>query len=243
MSYIFGRKPVIEALRHGTNISKIYFQFGIHGNEIAQIKTLAKQKSILIAEIDKIKISQIVSGENSQGVVAQISEKSFSTIDEILSSAKNENPFVLIFDEIMDPHNLGALIRSGVSFGAHGGILPKHNSAQISPATVKSSAGATELFKIANVTNIANEIEYLKKKNLWIVGTDKNSANKNYFEIDYTIPIALVIGNEEKGIRKLVKEKCDFLVNIPMIENFDSLNASVAGGILMSEIFRQRLKK
>ncbi|MEK7819143.1 MAG: 23S rRNA (guanosine(2251)-2'-O)-methyltransferase RlmB [Bacteroidota bacterium] len=244
MSYIFGRKPIIESLRSGTTISKIFLQFGTHGIEIEEIKQLAKSKSVIVSEIDKFKCDQIAGGELTQGVIAQISEKKISSVDEIISSAKNknENPFILIFDEIEDPHNLGALIRSGVCFGAHGGILPKHHSATITPTVVKTSAGAIEHFTVAQVTNIAQEIEKLKKENIWVVGTDSN-AEKNFTEIDFTCPIAIVIGNEGKGMRRLVKEKCDFLVKIPMTKKFDSLNVSVAGAIVMSEVFRQRNKK
>ena len=243
MSYIFGRKPVIEAIRCGTKISKIYIQFGTHGAEIDEIIKFANQNSILISEVDKKKIDQISNKQITQGVIAQIPQKEYSTVDEILESAKskNENPFLLIFDELEDPHNLGALIRSAVAFNAHGGILPKHHSVSITPTVAKTSAGAIEHFKIATVTNIAQEIENLKNENVWIVGTDQN-AEKDFNDFDFKIPIALVIGNEGRGIRRLVKEKCDFLVKIPMNKNFDSLNASVAGAIIMSEIFNQRNK-
>lgn len=241
MNYIFGRKPILEALKNKSNISKIFFQFGAHGNEIDQIKYLAKQNSIPTSELDKFKIENLSNGLNSQGVVAQISSKEFSSVDEIIlfAKSKNENPLILIFDEIEDPHNLGAIIRSAVSFGAHGGILPKHHSATISPIVAKASAGAIEQFKIAQVTNISQEIENLKKENFWIVGTDSHS-DKNFTEIDFKIPTAIVIGNEGKGIRRLVKEKCDFLVKIPMSNNFESLNVSVASAIILCEVFKQR---
>jgi 23S rRNA (guanosine2251-2'-O)-methyltransferase len=242
MNIIAGRKPVIEALNAGTPIEKIFILRGAHGEPLTMIRQLARQKNILCTDADKHLIDKFSSDANTQGVVAIIGTKEYADVDEILAvaSSKNEKPFLLLFDAIEDPHNLGALIRTAVCVGAHGGIIPKHNAAPVNETVAKTSAGASAHFPIAKVTNIVAAIEELKEKGVWIVGTDSN-AEKVFSEIDYTLPVALVIGNEGKGIRRLVKEKCDFLVKIPMAGTFDSLNASVAGALVMYEVFRKRI--
>ena len=241
MNVIAGRKPVIEALNAGTPVEKIYILRGTHGEPIDTIKRLARQKNILCSETDKHVIEKFSRDTNSQGVVAIVGTKEYIDVDEILSIAttKNEIAFILLFDEIEDPHNLGALIRTAVCLGAHGGIIPKHNAAPVNETVAKTSAGASAHFPIAKVTNIAATIEELKEKGIWIVGTDAD-AQRSFTDVDYSMPVALVIGNEGKGIRRLVKEKCDFLVKIPMTGSFDSLNASVAGALIMYEVFRKR---
>jgi 23S rRNA (guanosine2251-2'-O)-methyltransferase len=241
MNIIAGRKPVIEALNAGTPVEKIYILRGTHGEAIDTIKRLARQKNILCSEADKHVVDKFSRDTNSQGVVAIVGTKEYTDVDEILSIAttKNEKAFILLFDEIEDPHNLGALIRSAVCLGAHGGIIPKHNAAPVNETVAKTSAGASAHFPIAKVTNIAATIEELKEKGIWIVGTDAD-AQRSFTDLDYSMPVALVIGNEGKGIRRLVKEKCDFLVKIPMTGSFDSLNASVAGALIMYEVFRKR---
>ena len=241
MNIIAGRKPVIEALNAGTAVERIYILRGTHGEPIDTIKRLARQKNILCSEADKHVIEKFSRDTNSQGVVAIVGTKEYIDVDEILSIAttKNEKAFILLFDEIEDPHNLGALIRTAVCLGAHGGIIPKHNAAPVNETVAKTSAGASAHFPIAKVTNIAATIEELKEKGIWIVGTDAD-AQRSFTDVDYSMPVALVIGNEGKGIRRLVKEKCDFLVKIPMTGAFDSLNASVAGALIMYEVFRKR---
>jgi 23S rRNA (guanosine2251-2'-O)-methyltransferase len=242
MNIIAGRKPVIEALNAGTPVEKIFILRGAHGEPLNIIRQLARQKNILCTDADKHLINKLTSDANTQGVVAIIGTKEYADVDEILAvaSAKNEKPFLLLFDAIEDPHNLGALIRTAVCVGAHGGIIPKHSAAPVNETVAKTSAGASAHFPIAKVTNIVATIEELKGKGVWIIGTD-SSAEKGFSEIDYTLPVALVIGNEGKGIRRLVKEKCDFLVKIPMAGTFDSLNASVAGALVMYEVFRKRI--
>ncbi len=241
MNIIAGRKPVIEALNAGTPIEKIYILRGTHGEPIDAIRQLARQKNILCSETDKHLIDKFSRNTISQGVVAILGSKEYTDVDEILSiaSAKNEKPFILLFDEIEDPHNLGALIRTAVCLGAHGGIIPKHNAAPVNETVAKTSAGASAHFPIAKVTNIAATIDELKEKGIWIVGADGH-AQQRFTDVDYSMPVALVIGNESKGIRRLVKEKCDFLVRIPMAGAFDSFNASVAGALIMYEVFRKR---
>lgn len=241
MNIIAGRKPVMEALNAGTPVEKIYILRGAHGETLDTIRQLARQKNILCADAEKHLIEKLSRDTNTQGVVAVIGTKEYADVDEILAIAasKNEKPFLLLFDEIEDPHNLGALIRTAVCLGAHGGIIPKHNAAPINATVAKTSAGASSHFPIAKVTNIVAAIEELKEKGVWIVGSDAH-AEKQFTEVDYRLPIALVIGNEGKGIRRLVKEYCDFLVKIPMAGSFDSLNASVAGALVMYEVFRKR---
>jgi 23S rRNA (guanosine2251-2'-O)-methyltransferase len=241
MNVITGRKPVIEALNAGTAVERIYILRGTHGEPIDTIKRLARQRNILCSEADKHVIEKFSRDTNSQGVVAIVGTKEYIDVDDILSIAttKNEKAFILLFDEIEDPHNLGALIRTAVCLGAHGGIIPKHNAAPVNETVAKTSAGASAHFPIAKVTNIAATIEELKEKGIWIVGTDAD-AQRSFTDVDYSMPVALVIGNEGKGIRRLVKEKCDFLVKIPMTGSFDSLNASVAGALIMYEVFRKR---
>ena len=241
MSVIAGRKPVIEALNAGALIEKIYILRGTHGEPVETIRRLAKQRNIPCTEADRQAIDKFSRDTNTQGVVAISGTKEYSEVDDLLAAAaaKNEKPFLLIFDEIEDPHNLGALIRTAVCVGAHGGIIPKHNAAPVNETVAKTSAGASSLFPIAKATNIVSTIGELKKQGVWIVGTD-SAAESTFRDIDYTMAIAIVIGNEGRGMRRLVREQCDFLVRIPMAGTFDSLNASVAGALVMYEVFRKR---
>ena len=245
-NFIIGRKPVIEALKANQPIEKILILYGTHGNQIERIKKLALKLSIPIKEVDKKRFVENYKEENTQGVIAIIKSFRYCEVQEILECAKNKNepPFIVILDEIEDPHNMGALIRSAECAGAHGVIIPLHHSASINSTVIKSSAGATAYIPIARVKNVAQTIDELKKEGLWIVGTDA-SSKKRYYEQDYSSPLAIVIGNEGRGIRRLVKEKCDFLISIPMHGKIESLNASVAGALVMFEVTRTRnyLKK
>lgn len=239
---IAGRNPVMEALRGGTTIiEKVVILSGVKGGVIEKIKQMAKRNRVPCIEVGKQKFRELVSDTTTQGVVAVVGTKAYVEIDDILNVAKerNEAPFVLILDEIEDPQNLGALIRTAECAGVHGAIIPKHHAASVNQTVAKTSAGASEHLPVAKVVNIANTLEELKEKGLWIVGTDA-SAEKNYTEVDYTMPIAFVIGNEGKGIRQLVKEKCDFIVKIPLYGKVESLNASVAGALVMYEAVKKR---
>lgn len=240
---IYGRIPVLEALRSDLDIEKIFVLFGTHGKNISEIYRLAKQKGVKIVQLDRKKFSEVSEIEHSQGVVAIITPIKFNSVDFILKNAeeKKEKNFILILDEIQDPQNLGAIIRTADCVGVHGIIIPKHNAVSITSTVIKASAGAAEYFPVAKVGNIAQTIDELKQNGIWIVGTD-SSADKFYNEMKYDFPVALVIGSEGKGIRRLVKEKCDFLVKIPLYGRVDSLNASVAAGIVLYEIKNQRLK-
>ncbi|MBI2428611.1 MAG: 23S rRNA (guanosine(2251)-2'-O)-methyltransferase RlmB [Ignavibacteriales bacterium] len=241
MNLITGRKPVLEALRSNTPIEKVMISSNAHGDIIDDIVKLLRQKNIPYKFSPADQIAKTARDQNTQGMIAFVGSKEFSDITELLdvAKAKNEKPFFLIFDEIEDVHNLGALIRTAVCVGAHGGIVPKHHNAPVNETVVKTSAGASLQFPMARVTNVAQTIDELKENGIWIVGTEMN-AEKNFTEVDYTVPVAIVIGNEGKGMRRLVKEKCDFLVKIPMKGSFDSLNASVAGALVMYEVLRKR---
>lgn len=241
VNIIAGRNPVLEALRAGTIIEKVVILAGVQGNIIEKIKSLAKRNRIPFVEVGKQKFRDLVSDTTTQGIVAIVGTKSYVEIDDILAKAleKNEQPFLLILDEIEDPQNLGALIRTAECVGVHGAVIPKHHAASVNQTVAKTSAGASEHLPVAKVVNIVATLEDLKAKGLWIVGTVA-AAEKSYTEVDYTSPIALVIGNEGKGIRQLVKEKCDFLVKIPLYGKVESLNASVAGALVMYEVVRKR---
>ncbi|MFA6542460.1 MAG: 23S rRNA (guanosine(2251)-2'-O)-methyltransferase RlmB [Bacteroidota bacterium] len=243
MDLIIGRKPVLDALTANRPIEKLHIAQNSHGGVIDEILKIARHKNIPYKISPPDQLTKLARNQNTQGVIAIVGTKEFSDIQELIDIAKekNEKPFFLIFDEVEDTHNLGALIRTAFCAGAHGGIIPKHHSAPVNDTVVKTSAGASLQFPMARVTNIAQTIDELKEEGIWIVGTEMG-GEKYYTQIDYTIPVALVIGNEGKGMRRLVKDKCDFLVKIPMKGNFDSLNASVAGALVMYEVLRQREK-
>ena len=238
---IAGRNPVIEALKAGTIIEKIVILAGVKGEAIEKIKAMAKRDRVPCMEVGKQKFRELVSDTTTQGVVAVVGTKEYVEVDDILKAAsgRNEPPFVLLLDEIEDPQNLGALIRTAECAGVHGVIIPKHHSAEVNTTVAKTSAGASEHLPVAKVVNVANTIDELKEKGVWVVGTD-SEAPKIYTEVDYSGPIAIVIGNEGRGIRHLVKEKCDFLVKIPVFGKIESLNASVAGALVMYEAVRKR---
>ena len=232
----------MEALKAGTRIEKIVTLVGVHGAEIEAIRQAAKEKHIPLSEIQKQEFRNITSDTTTQGVVAMVSAQRFVGLDEIVKVAeeRGQRGFILILDEIEDPHNLGALVRTAECAGVHGIIISKHHSASVTAAVIKASAGATEHALMAEVTNLVNTIQKLKEMEYWIVGLDGN-GDKLYTEVDYTSPTALVVGNEGRGIRRLVKEHCDFLVRIPLLGKIESLNASVAGGLVMFEVVRRRM--
>jgi 23S rRNA (guanosine2251-2'-O)-methyltransferase len=240
MNIIIGRKPVLEALNSNEEIEQVYLLFGQQGNIINAIRVAAKKREIKCNQIPLERFRTYAPSQNAQGVVALKQDFKFSSLDEILSESKKTSlPLILILDEIQDPHNVGAILRSAECVGVNGVILTKHQSATVTSTVTKTSAGATEHLKICQVNNLSQTIDELKEKGFWIVGSSLENA-KNYTEVDYKIPTALIVGNEEKGIRKLTASKCDFLVKIPMSGKIQSLNVSVATGILLFEILRQR---
>lgn len=238
---IAGRNPVMEALRAGTIIEKVVILAGVKGNAIEKIRTMAKRNRVPCVEVGKQKFRELVSDTTTQGVVAIVGTKAYVELDDILAIAqqRNEPALILILDEIEDPQNLGALIRTAECAGVHGCVIPKHHAASVNQTVSKTSSGASEYLPVAKVTNIANTLDELKQKGFWIVGAD-SGAEKLYTQIDYSTPTAIVIGNEGNGIRQLVKEKCDFVVKIPLYGKVESLNASVAGALMMYEVVRKR---
>ncbi|HEY4613680.1 MAG TPA: 23S rRNA (guanosine(2251)-2'-O)-methyltransferase RlmB [Bacteroidota bacterium] len=243
---IFGRQPVLEALKSGTAIEKVLILFGTKGSAIDKIRALAKQHGVPVTEADKQKFRVLIPKEQAdesttQGVVALLGTQAYVEIDGLLAAAKakNEPPFLLILDELEDPHNVGALIRTAECAGVHGVIVPKHHSATIGETVAKTSAGASLHLPIARVSNIVQAMEELKEHGVWIIGTAME-GDRTYYEADYKGPIAIVVGNEGRGIRRLVKEKCDFLVRIPLYGKIESLNASVAGALVMFEAVKAR---
>lgn len=238
--YIVGRNPVLELLKTDKEIDKIYVLKGDLKGSIRKIIAIARDKNIIIQELDKGRLDSISNGSAHQGVAALVSGYEYSTIDEILEKAKNMNqdPFLLILDEIEDPHNLGAIIRTAECAGVHGIIIPERRSARVNQTVYKSSAGAVEHMLIADVVNISKTIEELKNKGLWIYGADLN-GHDYHFNTSLKGAIGLVIGNEGKGISRLVKEKCDVLIKIPMYGQISSLNASTSAAILIYEVVRQ----
>lgn len=243
INLIEGRNPVLEALKSGREIDKIFVQKGANEGSIRQIIAIAREKNLLIKEVDKVKLDNLSVTHNHQGVIASAALYKYYEVEEILQIAKdkNEDPFIIILDEITDNNNLGSVLRTADAAGVHGVIIPKRRSVALTPVVAKTSAGAIEYVPVAKVTNINQTMEYLKKQGLWIVGADM--AGAPYYQKDLTGPVALVIGSEGEGIGRLIKENCDFLVKIPMSGKISSLNAGVSAGIIAYDIFRQRQLK
>lgn len=237
-----GRNSVIELLKSGKDINKLYVQKGEKHGSIVEIVKLAKQNKIVINEVEKNKIDQISETHNHQGVIALVPPYEYCDVEDILelAKAKNESPFIIILDGIEDPHNLGSIIRTAECTGVHGIIIPKRRAAAVNSTVNKSSAGAVQYMKIARVNNINEIINYLKKQNVWIYGTDMEGTTY-YNEQDYKGGVAIVIGSEGFGMSRLVKENCDFLVKIPMKGKINSLNASVSAGVVMYEVMNKKL--
>lgn len=237
---IFGRGPVNEALKNLHPIDKIIIKKGAYQNSLIPIINEAKKQGIVIQQVDPVKLDRMANGGNHQGVVAMVSAYSYVSLNDILTKAqeKGESPFVIICDKITDPHNLGAIIRTANCVGAHGVIIPKHESAGVNSVVMKTSAGALEYTPVAKVTNIASAIDELKDKGFWVTAADMDG--ESMYDIDLKGSIALCIGSEGKGVSRLVREKCDFIASIPMYGDINSLNASVAAGVLMYEAVRQR---
>ncbi len=240
MNIVIGRKPVLEAINSGEDIEQVFILHGQKGGILDAIRIASKKRGIKCSEVKNERFISITSNPNAQGVAAAKSSLKYYSVEEIISnSKKSKYPLIVILDSIQDPHNAGAILRTAECAGAHGIIITKHNSASINQTVVKTSAGATEHLKISIVTNLSQSLRLLKESGFWIAGSSLENS-KSYTDFDYKIPIALIVGNEEKGIRRLTSENCDFLVKIPMKGNIQSLNVSVATGILLFEILRQR---
>lgn len=238
---IEGRNAVIEALRAGRTIDKIYIAKGDVDQTLGHIASKARSAGIVVVEADRRKLDAMSQTHAHQGVIALCAVKEYCTVEDILAVAKerNEQPFVIVCDEISDPHNLGAIIRSAECAGAHGIIIPKRRSAGLTAIVDKTSAGAAEHVAIARVPNLSAAIGTLKKNGLWVYGAAAEGASPMW-QTDLTGPVCLVIGSEGDGIGRLVRESCDFLVSIPLKGQISSLNASAAAAVLMYEVLRQR---
>ncbi|MCM8900405.1 23S rRNA (guanosine(2251)-2'-O)-methyltransferase RlmB [Caldicoprobacter algeriensis] len=235
-----GRNPVMEALRAGKTIEKILVAKGSREGAVRDILKIARERGIVVQEVNRKRLDSMSQTGAHQGIIALAVPYTYASVDDILERARqaNELPFVVVLDCIEDPHNFGAILRTAECCGVHGIIIPKRKAVGITPTVVKASAGAVEYIPVARVTNVASTLEYLKEQGLWVVGAEAEATPYNLQ--DMKGPIAMVIGNEGKGLRRLVKEKCDYLVGIPMKGKINSLNASVAAAILMYEVLRQR---
>ncbi len=236
-----GRNSVLELLESGRDVNKILVAKGEKHGSIHKILAMAKERKIVVTEVERNKLNQIAQTQNHQGVIAIVPPFNYCEVEDILAEAKqkNEMPFILILDGIEDPHNLGSIIRTAETAGVHGIIIPKRRAASVNSTVSKVSAGAVEHMKIARVNNINETMRYLKDQGIWICGTDMDTE-VTYTKQDYKMPLAIVIGSEGFGMSRLVKENCDFLVKIPMKGKITSLNASVSAGIIMYEVVRQR---
>ncbi|WP_026894936.1 23S rRNA (guanosine(2251)-2'-O)-methyltransferase RlmB [Clostridiisalibacter paucivorans] len=239
--YIEGRNPVLEGIKGQREIEKILIAEGANQGSIKKIKGMAKDNNIMIQYVHRNKLDSLSETGNHQGVMALVTSYEYKDIEDIfaLAEERDEHPFVIILDEIEDPHNLGSIIRTAECAGAHGIIIPKRRSASVTAVVSKTSAGAVEYMPVVKVSNIAYTMDQLKDKGLWIYGADMD-GKEDYFDVDIKGPVGIVVGNEGKGIGRLVKEKCDFLIKIPMKGKVTSLNASVSASIIMYEVLRQR---
>lgn len=238
---IEGRNPVIEALRAGRPIDKLFIQDGAQDGPIQTIKREARKRGTLVKFVTKERLDQLSGTRKHQGVIAYAAAYEYAGVEDILSAArgKGEQPFIFLLDNIEDPHNLGAIIRTANLAGAHGVIIPKNRAAGLTATVAKASAGALNYTPVARVTNLAKTIEELKKEGMWFVCGDMDGTPM--YQLDMTGAIGLVIGGEGEGVGRLVREKCDFTASIPMKGDVGSLNASVAAGVLAYEIVRQRM--
>ena len=239
---IEGRNAVIEAFRSGKTIDKLFILDGCQDGPIMTIKREAKKQDTLVKYVAKERLDQMSETGKHQGVIAMAAAYEYAEVEDILRAARdrNEPPFIFLLDNIEDPHNLGAMIRTANLAGAHGVIIPKNRAVGLTATVARTSAGALNYTPVAKVTNLSKTIEDLKKEGMWFVCADMGGTTM--YDLDLKGPIGLVIGNEGEGVGRLVKEKCDYIVSIPMKGNIDSLNASVAAGILAYEIVRQRFQ-
>lgn len=239
---VAGRNAVMEALKGSRSVNKLMIANGSTEGSIKEIIAVAKEKGVNIQYWDRSKLDSIARGIRHQGVLAQVAPVQYAELEDILQVAKdrNEPPFIVLLDELEDPHNLGAILRTADAAGVHGVLIPKHRSCPLSATVAKTSAGAVEHVPVARVGNLVQTIKKLKQEGLWVAAADMDG--KDYYDTDLTGPLLLIIGSEGQGVGRLVKEQCDFVVRIPMVGRINSLNASVAGSILMYEAMKQRHK-
>lgn len=239
---IEGRNAVLEAFRSGRCVDKLFLLDGCQDGPVRTIAREARKKDTIIRYVTKERLDQLSETGAHQGVIAQVAAYEYATVEEILAKAeeKGEPPFLFLLDNIEDPHNLGAIIRTANLAGAHGVIIPKRHAAGLTATVAKTSAGALNYTPVAKVTNLSRTIEELKEKGIWFVCADM--GGESMYDLNLTGAMGLVIGNEGEGVSRLIREKCDFIASIPMKGDIDSLNASVAAGVLAYEIVRQRMK-
>lgn len=236
---IAGKNPVLEALRAGREINKLWIAEGVKKSGVQELIDLAKERGVLVQFVPKQKIDKLA--DNHQGIVAAVAAYDYAELDDLfnVAQAKNEDPFFIILDELEDPHNLGSIMRTADAIGVHGIIIPKRRAVGLTAVVAKASTGAIEHVPVVRVTNLAQTVDELKERGVWIAGTDAKGS-QDYRKMDATLPLALIIGSEGKGMSRLLKDKCDFLYNLPMIGHVTSLNASVAAALLMYEVYRKR---
>ena len=239
---VAGRNAVMEALKGSRSVNKLMIANGSTEGSIKEIIAVAKEKGVNIQYWDRSKLDSIARGIRHQGVLAQVAPVQYAELEDIFQVAKdrNEPPFIVLLDELEDPHNLGAILRTADAAGVHGVLIPKHRSCPLSATVAKTSAGAVEHVPVARVGNLVQTIKKLKQEGLWVAAADMDG--KDYYDTDLTGPLLLIIGSEGQGVGRLVKEQCDFVVRIPTVGKINSLNASVAGSILMYEAMKQRRK-
>ena len=240
---IEGRNPVREAFRAGRTIDRLYVQDGLKDGPVLALVSKARKSDVIVTFVSKERLDEMSETGKHQGVIAQCAAYAYAEVEDLLERAreKGEAPFLFLLDDIEDPHNLGAIIRSANLMGAHGVIIPKRRAVGLTATVAKASAGALNYTPVARVANLSQTIEQLKKEGMWFVCADMDG--ELMYDLNLTGPIGVVIGNEGNGVSRLVKEKCDFTARIPMNGEIDSLNASVAAGVLGYEIVRQRMKK
>lgn len=239
--FVAGRNSVAEVLKSGRSINKILVAKGERHGAIKEIIGQARSQGLVVQEVDSAKLDQITEGMRHQGVVAMVAPVAYAELEDILGKAQDngEQPFIVLLDELEDPHNVGAILRTSDATGVHGVLLPKRRSSPLTATVAKTSAGAVEYVPVARIGNISQTLKKLKKQGLWVVGADMD-GDKNYYEADLTGPIVVVVGSEGQGMGRLTKEECDFVVRIPMKGKITSLNASVACSLLLYEVLRQR---
>ena len=238
--FILGKNSIIEALKSGRPINKIFIAKGFHG--IEEVVNQVRQKKILYEFLDRSELDRIAKNAKHQGLIATVSPAIYVSVEEIMAVAesKKEPLFIILLDGLEDPHNLGAILRTADAAGAHGVVIPKRRAAPLTDTVSKSSAGAVEYVPVARVSNLNDVIRKLKDSRVWVVGLDEK-ADKEFTKADFKLPTALVVGGEGEGLSRLVKENCDYLVNLPMKGKISSLNASVSAAVVMYEVVRQRI--
>lgn len=240
VDFVFGRHAVVEALQTPDRVNRVFIQEGTSGRDATKVIELAREKGIQVQTVPKTKIEDLVGNAVHQGLVASIAAYEYADLEDVFKKAeeKGEDPFIVILDGVEDPHNLGSILRTADATGVHGIIIPKRRSASLTATVAKASTGAIEHVPVVRVTNLTQTIEQLKARGIWVFGTDMNGTD--YRKWNTSGPLAIVMGNEGKGVSRIVKESVDEMVTIPMVGHVQSLNASVASALMMYEVFRNR---